>query len=96
MKWIWTGLIGMAATAWAGGANAECNVIKAKYDALQMGMSIAAAERVLDCKGEELSSSEFGGIKTIMLMWQGNSFGGNMNAMFQDNRLINKAQFGLK
>ena len=30
-----------------------------------------------------------------MYMWQ-NSDGSNMNAMFQNDKLVNKAQFGLK
>jgi hypothetical protein len=31
-----------------------------------------------------------------MFMWDGTSLGANMNAMFQDDKLVQKAQFGLK
>ncbi|RWE60638.1 MAG: hypothetical protein E5V24_12620 [Mesorhizobium sp.] len=48
------------------------------------------------CEGEELSSSEFGGYETVMYIWDGNGFGGNMNAMFQNGAMVSKAQFGLK
>ncbi len=77
-------------------AETECRVSKAQYDALSSGISYAQAVSVLGCHGEELSSSEMAGYKTVMFMWSGNGFGGNMNAMFQNGELINKAQFGLK
>jgi hypothetical protein len=77
-------------------ADTACKATKAAYDALKTGMSIAAAEAVIGCAGEEISSSEMAGYKTVMLMWSGNSFGGNMNAMFQNDEMITKAQFGLK
>lgn len=74
----------------------ECNVTKAHYEALESGMSYSQAVTVLGCHGEEMSSTEIGGIKTTMLMWTGTGIGGNMNAMFQDDKLVSKAQFGLK
>lgn len=43
-----------------------------------------------------MSSSEMAGYKTVMLMWTGTSMGANMNAMFQNDKLVSKAQFGLK
>jgi hypothetical protein len=82
----------LAAPAWA----SDCKVGKAQYDALQSGMSYADAVAVLGCAGEELSSSEMAGYKTVMFMWDGNSFGANMNAMFQNDAMVSKAQFGLE
>jgi hypothetical protein len=38
---------------------------------------------------------ELAGIKTVMYSWQ-NPDGSNMNAMFQDDKLVSKAQFMLK
>ncbi len=35
------------------------------------------------------------GIKTVMHQWM-NSDGSNMNAMFQNDKLVQKAQFGLR
>lgn len=77
-------------------AFADCKVSKAQYEALKDEMTYQQAVSILGCEGEELSSSAIGGIKTIMMMWHGASLGANMNAMFQDNALIMKAQFGLK
>jgi hypothetical protein len=77
-------------------ADTSCKVTKAGYEALETGMSYADAVNALGCEGEELSSSEIGGIKTVMLMWNGEGIAANMNAMFQDDRLVSKAHFGLK
>lgn len=73
----------------------DCTVTKAQYDALETGMRYRQAVDILGCEGEEMSSSEMGSFKTIMIVWEGSSLGGNMNAMFQNDRLIQKAQFGL-
>lgn len=47
-----------------------------------------------------MSSTEMAGFKTIMYMWVGSGvsgmMGGNMNAMFQNDRMMSKAQMGLK
>lgn len=73
-----------------------CTVTKAQYAALSDGISYQQAVNILGCEGEELSSSDMAGYKTTMYMWEGNGFGGNMNAMFQNNAMVSKAQFGLK
>lgn len=73
----------------------DCEVTKAKYDRLQTGMTEAQAVKILGCHGIEMSSTDLGGIYTVMYMWTGNGIG-NMNAMFQDNALVSKAQFGLE
>jgi hypothetical protein len=69
-------------------------VTKAEFDQLREGMSYEDAARVIGASGELLSSSEIAGYKTVMYSWM-NSNGSNMNAMFQNGRLVNKAQFGL-
>jgi hypothetical protein len=69
---------------------------KAQYDALKEGHSYARAMQIMRCGGEELSSSSVAGIETVMYMWDGNGFGANMNAMFQNDAMMAKAQFGLK
>lgn len=82
----------------AGQAAAEtsCAASKTHYESLQTGMSYAAAVDIIGCEGEEMSRSDMAGFTTVMVMWSGSSFGGNMNAMFQNDRLVSKAQFGLK
>ena len=85
-----------AASAHAAAAQSSCTVTKQQYSMLKSGASYSEAVEILGCEGEEMSSSDLAGISTIMYMWQGNSMGANMNAMFQNGRLINKAQFGLR
>jgi len=77
-------------------------VTKAKYDAVQEGMSYAEVVRIIGFSGVEQSSSKIDGapgvmpsISTKMYSWQ-NPFGSNMNAIFQNDRLVSKAQFGLE
>jgi len=66
-----------------------------KYNSIQDGMSYSEVTGIIGKNGEELSSSNLGDITTVMYSWA-NSDGSNMNAMFQNDRLISKAQFGLK
>ena len=66
------------------------------YLKLQNGMTYEQVVEMLGEQGEELSSNQIGGTKTVMYMWKAKGFGGaNMNAMFQDNSLMQKSQFGL-
>ena len=66
-----------------------------KFNKVQTNMSYKEVVKILGSKGKVLSESEVGGIKTVMYQWDG-SFGANMNAMFQKDKLISKAQFGLE
>lgn len=70
-------------------------VILHEYNLLQSGISYEEAERIIGFPGTEISSTDLGGIRTIMFAWS-NPDGSNMNAMFQNGRLIQKAQFGLR
>ncbi|TGQ69905.1 DUF3862 domain-containing protein [Mesorhizobium sp. M00.F.Ca.ET.186.01.1.1] len=74
----------------------DCSVTKAQYNALTNGISYRQAVSILGCEGEEMSSSDIAGYSTIMYMWEGDGWGGNMNAMFQNDEMVSKAQFGLK
>jgi hypothetical protein len=65
------------------------------YSALQTGHTYEQAKQILGAPGEEISASEVAGIKTVMYAWK-NADGSNMNAMFQNGQLVQKAQFGLK
>ncbi|SFJ71288.1 DUF3862 domain-containing protein [Thermoflavimicrobium dichotomicum] len=66
-----------------------------KFKKIKNGMSYEEVVRIIGFEGTEMSSSEVAGIKTVMYSWQ-NEDGSNMNAMFQNNKLTSKAQFGLK
>lgn len=71
-------------------------VTLANFDRIREGMSYEEVVSILGSSGELISSSDLVGTKTEMYQWQGTSLGANMNAMFQDGRLISKAQFGLE
>ncbi|SMP05774.1 protein of unknown function [Laceyella tengchongensis] len=66
-----------------------------EFKKIKNGMTYEEVVKIIGFEGTEMSSSELGGIKTIMYSWQ-NDDGSNMNAMFQNNKLNTKAQFGLK
>ncbi len=65
-----------------------------QYSSLYTGMSYSDVINIIG-GGEEVSRSEVMGHTTVMYSWR-NPDGGNMNAMFQDRKMISKAQFGLK
>lgn len=69
-------------------------VTRAEYDRLRDGISYSEAVSIIGTSGDELSRSDLAGISTVMYSWA-NANGSNMNAMFQDGKLITKAQFGL-
>lgn len=77
-------------------AQPKAGVTLANYLRLQTGMSYADVAAILGKSGTEMSSNEIAGTRTVMYQWDGTSSGANMNAMFQNDRMIQKAQFGLK
>ena len=69
-------------------------VTKAEYDQIREGMTYEHVRSIIGAPGEELSRSDLAGFTTVMYSCA-DANGSNMNAMFQNNRLVNKAQFGL-
>lgn len=72
---------------------------KAEFDAIQNGMTYEEVVKIIGVEGEVMSESGTAGeeFHTVMYTWDGEEgFGANANAMFQDGKMINKAQFGLK
>lgn len=81
----------------AAAQNTSCRASSAAFSQIREGMSISQVEGIIGCRGEVLSETSMGGIRTVMLAWSGRgSLGANMNAMFQSGRLIMKAQMGLR
>jgi hypothetical protein len=64
------------------------------YSALKTGDSYEKSVSLLGEEGTEISSNDIGGTHTIMYQWKASN--GNMNATFQNGKLVSKAQFGLK
>lgn len=67
-----------------------------QYNRLTDGMSYADAVAILGEPTQELSRNNLAGMVTVMYMWKGTTLGANMNAMFQDDKMVQRAQFGLK
>jgi len=72
------------------------------YERIRPGMSYFEVRMIIGDGGTELSRSHLDGvagvmesIDTVMYGWS-NANGSNMNAMFQNDKLIQKAQFGLR
>ena len=70
-------------------------VTKAEFDQIRQEMTYEDVKLIIGHPGEEISRSDIAGYTTIMYSWA-NSNGSNMNAMFQNNSLVSKAQFGLR
>jgi len=64
-------------------------VTMAEYNRVTEGMSYGDVVRVVGVRGNELSSSEFAGFRSVMYQWT-NSDGSGMTAMFQDETLVTK------
>jgi hypothetical protein len=77
----------------ATGVNAGITI--ANYERLQTGMSYAQVCEILGKSGTEVSRSEMVGYITVLYEWKGDGLA-NMNAMFQNDKLTTKAQFGVR
>ena len=74
--------------------NGSCAVTAQGYARLQSGDTYATAVAKLGCEGSEISRSDIPNYITVMYMWEGEPLGANMSAMFQNDKLIRKAQLG--
>lgn len=75
----------------------SCVVSLDKFDAMKDGMSYFQIERDIGCPGTKTSSASYGNTTTYMVAWKGQgSFGANMNATFRNDKLVGKAQYGLR
>ena len=70
-------------------------VTRAEYNRIKPGMSYSEVADIIG-DGTEISRSDMAGYTTEMYSWENPSGLGNMNAMFQNDELISKAQFGLE
>ena len=69
----------------------------AEYNRIRVGMSYDEVREIIGAQGTEMSRNPIGGITTVMYSWRGAGIAGaNMNAVFQDGKLVDKAQFGLR
>lgn len=67
----------------------------AEYMQIQEGMSYSQVRDIIGADGTEISRNSLAGITTVMYSWTNDDFS-NMNTMFQNGKLVSKAQFGLQ
>lgn len=65
------------------------------YNRIKTGMTFEQVTAIIGQPSQEMSRNELAGTETVMYMWEG-MLGANMNAMFQNGKLVQKAQFGLR
>jgi hypothetical protein len=77
-------------------------VTRSQFERIRSGMSYSQVSGIIGVSGEETASSRIEAIpgvteavETRMYQWI-NADGSNMNTVFQNDQLIQKAQFGLK
>ncbi|HKQ75200.1 MAG TPA: DUF3862 domain-containing protein [Blastocatellia bacterium] len=71
-------------------------VTLAQYQRLQTGMTYHQVVGILVVEGVEISRSKIGDHITVKYKWEGDGPGANLSATFQDGKLTQKTQFGLK
>ena len=87
----------IAPPALAQAFDTDCRATAEAFNQLRDGMTVAQAEAIIGCPGVVMSETRMSGFTTVMLGWDGNGTpGANMNAMFQNDALLMKAQFGLR
>ena len=77
-------------------------VTKAEFSRIRNGMSYTDVVGIVGLPGEEISSNHLEGISgvmesvdTVLYSWT-NRDGANMNVMFQNDKVVSKAQYGLR
>jgi hypothetical protein len=92
------GIVAAGVTSGIGGAaSTTCKVNLAKFNNMKPGMSIWQIERDVGCSGRELSRSRYSRSSTVVVAWDGPGFlGANLKATFHNDKLVAKAQFGLR
>jgi hypothetical protein len=79
---------------------ANTNKISAdEFAAIQSGMTLAQVEGIIGGPGELLSDVNVAGQHDQVYMWDGSNasgLGANANVTFANDRVVSKAQFGLK
>lgn len=68
---------------------------KAKYEQIRNGMTYDEVEKIVTWPGAEVGRGNVGGIETVTYIWR-NPDGANMTALFLKERLMTKAEVGLK
>lgn len=72
-------------------------ISKAEFESLKTGMTYNEVVSIIGSEGEMSSQVDVAGYDTKLYIWEGEgSIGANANVTFQNNKLVSKAQIGLK
>jgi RNA polymerase subunit RPABC4/transcription elongation factor Spt4 len=74
----------------------RCTATMSDFSSIKTDMTYRRVASIIGCEGEETTRSEVGDYQLVAYIWPGNSFASNMSAVFQNGRLVSKAQIGLK
>ncbi len=75
----------------------SAGVTSAQFGKITTGMSYAEVVGIVGEQGKVMSESEIAGIKGAMYSWSGNGgIGSSMTVMFQNDKVVTKAQLGLR
>lgn len=66
-----------------------------KYNSIETGMTYDEVVDIIGEDGTNISESEVAGIKTVIYEWTSSESWGNANITFQNDKVVNKAQFGV-
>jgi len=67
-----------------------------EFERIRTGMTRDEVAKVIESPGTETSRTDIAGAQTVMVRWDGNALGASVSGTFQNGRLINKVQIGLK
>jgi hypothetical protein len=67
-----------------------------KFGSIRNGMSYGEVVAVIGFEGAESARNNIAGHETVAYVWHGQHTNANMNAMFQDGKLVSKAQAGMR
>jgi hypothetical protein len=73
-----------------------CAVNMQNYMRMNEGITYQDAVDIMGCEGREAASGSFARTTTVIYTWQSRIGHGNMSATFQNDRLISRAQAGLR
>lgn len=76
-------------------ATGKYELTLAQFEQLKIGMARSEVEAILGGKGEEISSSEGGGMKFSVNKWEGPNFK-SVILSFKNDKIMTKNQVGLK
>jgi hypothetical protein len=71
-----------------------CEVAVSDYKQLEMNMTYNEVTAVLQCRGEEISSTQYGPLQIKTYMWRGPG-AYQLTAKFQNDEMVSKSQSGL-